>query len=232
MSEALKCDICGAPATIHMTQIIGGKMRKVHLCEKCAAKHNSGQMPIIKFAEMITKKLFGEKLGKEILSGAVQKFAEDEFKGGKKCPQCGTTEGELQKFERFGCPNCYFVFADELNAVLPKIQHAKAQDSTTSQSVAGTEEKTHGSAKGKADSELSLEALETLLKEAVAKEDYALAAKTRDQIAELKNRKPQRRRASKKSANVSEEAEKPVAGKRRKAAAAANKTTNKKGKKQ
>lgn len=180
MSEDLKCRICGAPATIHLTQIINGKMRKIHLCEKCAAKHNASELPLIKFAEMITKKLFGEKLGQEILEGKVKSFSEKDLKLGKKCPNCGLTESDLEKNERLGCPQCYAVFEKELNAILPKIQHA---DSAPVSIVSGAKAKS--SAK-KPSEKPSLESLEKILRDAVAKEDYLLAAKTRDRINALK----------------------------------------------
>lgn len=192
MSEALKCDICGAPATIHLTQIVDGKIRKVHLCEKCAAKHKAEELPIIKFAEMITKKLFGEKLGKEILDGTVKSFNEQEFSGGKKCPNCGTSAADFEKNERFGCARCYAVFASELNAILPKIQHAVAQDATAKADVpAGTE------ASAAAQKTISVEELEKALRVAVSKEDYALAAKIRDRIRDLKNPPPRPKRKAK-----------------------------------
>lgn len=176
MNEDLKCQICGAPATIHLTQIVGGKVTKVHLCEKCAEKHDTTEIPLIKFAEIITKKLFGEKLGKEILEGTVKAFTEKDVNLGKKCPNCGLSESELNKTERFGCPKCYEVFADELNAILPKIQHANA--APASLTSAGTPSK----AKDDPAAPKTKEELEKILAEAVAREDYLLAAKTRDQI--------------------------------------------------
>lgn len=237
MSEALKCDICGAPATIHLTQIVDGKMRKVHLCEKCAAKHKAEELPIIKFAEMITKKLFGEKLGKEILDGAVKSFDENEFSGGKKCPDCGTTAADFEKNERFGCPRCYSVFASELESILPKIQHAVAQDASAKSDISvgaktlSAEQKT-----------LSVEELERALSVAVAKQDYALAAKIRDSIRDLKNPpRPKRKAKAEKSSVVKTQSEKKrVSANRKKtvqkaagmSAASAKKSANKKGKKQ
>lgn len=160
-------------------------MRKIHLCEQCAAKHNAAEMPLIKFAEMITKKLFGEKLGKEIIEGTVKSFSEKDLKLGKKCPNCGLSESELEKNERFGCPQCYEVFEKELKAILPKIQHADAVPA-------------------KALSENpSLEDLEKALRDAVAKENYLLAAQTRDRIAALKEtaKKPKRTKKSVAPAN-------------------------------
>lgn len=238
MSEALKCDICGAPATIHLTQIVDGKMRKVHLCEKCAAKQKAEELPIIKFAEMITKKLFGEKLGKEILEGAVKSFNENEFSGGKKCPNCGTSAADFEKSERFGCANCCVVFAPELDAILPKIQHAVAQSVSAESDLPG-----EAKASEAAQKTLSVEELEKALRVAVSKQDYALAAKIRDRIRELKNPPPRSKRKAKtekSSPSKTQSARKSVSADRKKAtkkatgtpSASEKKSAKKKGKKQ
>ena len=34
-----KCDICGAPATVHITKIVNGQKIKMHLCQACAQKN-------------------------------------------------------------------------------------------------------------------------------------------------------------------------------------------------
>ena len=36
MGESLHCDLCGKPATVHLTQIIKNQIQKVDLCEDCA----------------------------------------------------------------------------------------------------------------------------------------------------------------------------------------------------
>jgi len=36
MANSLKCDLCGKPATVHLTQIVNNKIHKVDLCEECA----------------------------------------------------------------------------------------------------------------------------------------------------------------------------------------------------
>lgn len=206
MSEELKCQICGAPATVHLTQIINGKMRKIHLCEKCAAKHNATELPLIKFAEMITKKLFGEKLGKEILEGTAKAFSEKDLKLGKQCPKCGMSESELEKHERFGCPQCYETFAEALNTLLPKIQHANAAPEGSAPAPAAPAKKRQAAP------QVSVESLEQALRDAVAKEDYKLAATLRDQIAALKNKpaKATRKKTAAKPATAGKKA--PAAG--------------------
>ena len=38
MATEYKCDICGNPATVHITKIIDGKKITIHLCSACAEK--------------------------------------------------------------------------------------------------------------------------------------------------------------------------------------------------
>ena len=39
----MKCDQCNRPATVHLTEIRGGKKLEKNLCEQCAAKLGSAQ---------------------------------------------------------------------------------------------------------------------------------------------------------------------------------------------
>ena len=36
MAESINCDICTKLATVHLTQIVNGKIHKIDLCETCA----------------------------------------------------------------------------------------------------------------------------------------------------------------------------------------------------
>ena len=182
MSEAFKCDICGAPATVHLTQIIDGKTRRVHLCEKCAAKQNAPELSVIKFAEMLTKKLFGDKVGSEILKGAIEIFEKKQSGAETKCPNCGMSETDFLKNERFGCARCYDVFSDALAMILPKLQHADALHGDAG--PAARDEGTPAETPAAAPETETTDALEKRLRAAVEKEDYALAAKLRDALRE------------------------------------------------
>lgn len=177
MSESLKCDICGAPATIHLTQILDGEVSKVHLCEKCATKHDATDLPIMKFAEMLTKKILSGKFGKK-KSG---KFVPAKIPE-KTCPNCGLTNLEFEKIQRFGCEQCYKTFAKEIAELLPKIQKSVIHAGTVPAKVAdAAKPKRHNIGKMQVP-ELSIGQLRELLANAVAHEDYKLAAKTRDII--------------------------------------------------
>lgn len=175
MGEQYKCDVCGAPATVHLTQIADGKIRKVHLCEKCAAKGKIAELPILKFTEMLAETLAsgGKKPVRE--QTADEAFARAPE---KVCPDCGMTDLAFARSHRLGCPRCYDVFAEDVAALLPGVQRGGR--------YRGDAGKTGVSAPAKkrkpAAEKLSLAALRERLKTAVSQEDYALAAQLRDEI--------------------------------------------------
>ena len=53
MANEYKCDICGKPATVHITKIIDSKKVKIHLCSECAEK---ASMDAINMPEQILPK--------------------------------------------------------------------------------------------------------------------------------------------------------------------------------
>ena len=189
MGEQYKCDVCGAPATVHLTQIADGKIRKVHLCEKCAAKGKIAELPILKFTEMLAETLAsgGNKPARE--QAADEAFARAPE---KVCPDCGMTDLAFARSHRLGCPRCYDVFAEEVAALLPGVQRGGR--------YRGDAGKTGVSAPAKkrkpAAEKLSLAALRERLKTAVSQEDYALAAQLRDEIRAAEKQPPARAQQS------------------------------------
>lgn len=174
MGEEYKCDICGAPASVHLTQIVDGKIHKVHLCEKCAAKSKVAELPILKFTEMLAKTLAsgGKKSAEEVAGTEAVGRAPT-----KICPVCGMTDVVFEKKHLFGCPHCYEVFSEEISAMLPKIQRGKNYrgDAFVKKNAGG---ETPSAAKDAG-------TLRAELKSAVEKEDYALAARLRDELRAL-----------------------------------------------
>lgn len=161
MSDTLHCAICNAPATVHLTQIAQGKVTKVHLCEACAAKGGVTEAPVLNL--------------KDLMGGAPSGESAAAKPGGSSisCPSCGMTEAEFNKTARLGCVHCYDLFADNLAALLPRIQSGV----------------THG---GKHPAGAHLHAVRARLvksrdelQKAVDDEKYEVAAKLRDTIAAL-----------------------------------------------
>ncbi len=192
MEDRLRCGMCGAPATIHFTKFIGGKMTSMHLCQKCAENFEKHKIPVIKFAEMIAKKLLKngalkEKTGK---NGVPAKK--------KSCPNCGWNERDFGMSELLGCPKCYEIFVPQLERYLPKI-HGTSQHVVPENSLEPAKNSGKIAAAGTIKEEnLSEEQLRELIKNSVANDDYATAALARD-ILKKRAKKPAARRTKKKA---------------------------------
>ena len=177
MSEQYKCNICGAPATVHLTQIVDGKIHKVHLCEKCAAKSKVAELPILKFTEMLAKTLAagGKKSEQEIPS--------EEIAGrepNKTCPVCGMTDVAFDKNRLFGCAHCYEIFSEEMASLLPKIQRGRDYRGDAGRKTSAERGEDAGT-----NESAERASLKARLKDAVEREDYALAATLRDTLRAL-----------------------------------------------
>lgn len=194
MSEQYKCNICGAPATVHLTQIVDGKIHKVHLCEKCAAKSKVAELPILKFTEMLAKTLAagGKKSEQEIPS--------EELAGrepNKICPVCGMTDVTFDKNRLFGCAHCYEIFSEEVSSLLPKIQRGRDY-----RGDAGKKPVVNRSSPAETGKPVERASLKARLKEAVEQEDYALAATLRDALRALDTPKKTLKVSKKKSSKA------------------------------
>ena len=111
MANEYKCDICGKPATVHITKIIDSKKVKIHLCSECAEK---ASMDAINMPEQIMPKI--KELEEQLIRGV-----SSASKAGV-CPECSTSFSDIEKGSRFGCPGCYDAFADRLPEFLSQMQ--------------------------------------------------------------------------------------------------------------
>lgn len=158
----MKCDQCDNEATVHLTQVVEGVVKKVHLCEACAAESGLDvQGPV-----SITDILLG--MGGE---ASEQKVSTSE----RVCSSCGMKRADFKKSGRLGCPDCYEVFRDELTPLIRAMhrstQHTgKVPASESRRSILRTE----------------MAGLQKQLEKAVASEAYEKAAKLRDQLSELR----------------------------------------------
>ena len=102
----MDCQKCARkPATVFMTTVVGGDLKKIDLCEDCArssgAIHPAGFMA----ADLILQEAV------QIVSPAPS-----------ACPACGYTLEALQKTGRLGCGVCYEKFSAPLHAALVESQ--------------------------------------------------------------------------------------------------------------
>lgn len=102
MPSPLKCSLCPQPATVHLTQIVNGKVHKVDLCEACAQAKGVTDPSGFSLAELLHKASLNP----------------GPSAAGLRCGQCGFTAGDFKKQGRFGCPQCYETFAELLAPLL------------------------------------------------------------------------------------------------------------------
>ena len=157
------CEVCQTEnATVHLTQIISGKMQKIDLCEKCAKEKGVADPAGFSLADM----LLGLGAADEIKSSS---GAEELV-----CPQCGFTQPDFKKTGRLGCSACWETFEAGL-ATLLKAMH-KGDHHV-------------GKVPTKAMHTLVLSGkireLSEQLDKAVSEEKYEDAAQVRDEIREL-----------------------------------------------
>ena len=175
----MKCDKCPKKATVHLTEIVDGKVMEMHLCEDCArdqSQHMEQQFGLADLLAGLTD--FGKHVPdtqKEVVL---------------LCPACGLSYEDFRKFGRFGCAECYTAFNPHLKTLLKKIHGSTAH---LGKKLATVEPATPVSEKGgvlavKAPAADSMESLRARMHRAIDDEDFELAATLRDKIRELEQR--------------------------------------------
>lgn len=161
------CEDCKKKPTIHLTEIIDGKVTEMHLCDECP-----------KLKEIQSEKQFGIA---DLLAGLADfgKSVRTEKKSSVKCKNCGLTYDEFRKFGRLGCSECYQAFRSYLTTLLKKIHGANIH-------LGKAPVKTPDSHKKKIQ---SIQELKTQLMSAIENEDFEKAAILRDQIRALEKSK-------------------------------------------
>lgn len=100
----MTCDLCQNQASIHLTQLVEGKMQKVNLCKSCSDEKGVDDPTGFELTDML------EGMGEETVTNAVP--------GETYCHSCGFTQSDFKKTGRFGCASCYQVFNDGLESLL------------------------------------------------------------------------------------------------------------------
>ncbi len=107
----MKCDKCAKKATVHLTEIVDGKVMEMHLCEDCAREQSEHMEQQFGLADLLAGLT---DFGKHVPS--VQQNAAT-----LQCAACGLTYEDFRKFGRFGCAHCYVAFKPQLKTLLKKI---------------------------------------------------------------------------------------------------------------
>lgn len=160
MAKPLKCDLCDASATVHLTQIVNNQIHKIDLCESCAEEKGITDPNGYSLADLLVKP---------------EAEADDFLESFDACTECGYTQKEFKKTGRLGCERCYQTFGPLLGPALAGMHKGDRHKGKVPERAA--ERKSF---------EDKLNVLETDLKNAIHKENYEEAARFRDQILELK----------------------------------------------
>ncbi|MDB6037744.1 MAG: UvrB/uvrC motif [Verrucomicrobiales bacterium] len=160
------CDICKQNvATVHLTQMVEGKTKKVDLCETCSKAKGVDDPTGFSLADLL--------LG----LGAAQDMEQAAGGAEVKCPHCGFTQADFKKAGRLGCAECYQVFSEGLEGLL-KTMHK------------GTKHMGKFPALLKESRDLSdkLKHLQKKLDKAISDEDFETAAQLRDELKNVRTR--------------------------------------------
>ena len=164
-------------ASFHYTEIINGVKKEIALCDECRNKLGISSLD------------FNIPLG-------IPDFFSDFFEESSflpeieevkkmKCNDCGITYDEFIDGGRVGCSNCYTTFESKLDAILKNIHGSNFHKGRILNSPK-IKKQTNIEEHSKSN---EIQELKNKLKELVKEEKYEEAAKIRDEIKNLENKK-------------------------------------------
>tara|TARA_B100001123_G_scaffold445867_1_gene598578 strand:- start:1714 stop:2226 length:513 start_codon:yes stop_codon:yes gene_type:complete len=160
MAESINCDICSKLATVHLTQIVNGKIHKIDLCETCAKEKGVTDPNGFSLADLLASGVENEEL-ETVHKDLV-------------CENCGFTSEDYKKLGRLGCPRCYENLAPMIAPMLGHmhkgVSHLGKNPENTLIREASRQKEND---------------IKTQLQLAIEEERYEDAAKLRDQLIRL-----------------------------------------------
>jgi protein arginine kinase activator len=108
----MKCQSCSNVATVHLTDIVDGQKKELHLCQRCAEKQQLTQQQELNLPAIL-QTLIGQHLGQ--LTDELARL---------RCPACGIRYMEFRAEGRLGCPQDYDVFRVGLTPLLQRIHRS------------------------------------------------------------------------------------------------------------
>lgn len=173
----MKCQACGAnAATVHLTQVLEGKVREIHLCESCAEQGGVNLQNALSLSELLLKIGNSEEIPS--VDGVE-----------RSCPGCHMRRSDFKKASRLGCAECYQAFAPDLAPLIASMHKGDKHVGKSPPGGAPAPEVTPALAPPSpppvpppVSVGPSLEQLQKQLAGAIAAEEYEDAARLRDQI--------------------------------------------------
>lgn len=167
----MKCPICGKKkATIHLTEIVDGKVTETHICESCAKDKSSEIEQDFGLGDLLAG-----------LSGFVPQTQATPVKEDIVCKKCGLQYEEFKEYGRLGCSQCYADFEKPLGRLLKKI-HGSQHHLGKRPLKYNEPQKEQGDLSKDVKGELKEK-----LQQAIDSEEFERAAMLRDQLRTLEN---------------------------------------------
>jgi len=158
-------------ATFFYEEDVNGTHKSIALCSDCAQKsgiENTIQTNNIGFFTDLENQFLN----------SFYPFNQPSLSDKKKCPVCGLTFNELAKLGKVGCTECYKTFEKELkNTILSYHGNNKYIQENKNITINNDKKTTN------------IDTLTKSLQQAIENEDYETAAKLRDEIKSLKEKK-------------------------------------------
>ncbi|NNC87622.1 MAG: excinuclease ABC subunit B [Akkermansiaceae bacterium] len=164
----MQCDFCDKKATVFLTQLVEGEMKKMCLCEECATEKGVTDPTGFSLADVLLGGGQIEDTG-TIIEG-------EEGSGGVTCPACGFSFNKFQQVGRLGCSHCYTAFREEIERRLKGMHKGTVHVGRVPEGLLAAHERRQ-----------RLEKLQERLDTAVAAENYEEAAGLRDEIHEIES---------------------------------------------
>jgi protein arginine kinase activator len=158
------CEGCKKPATVHLTEISGGKKVEKHYCESCPKLTGESISPANQHTpinELLTNFVLAH-------SGGTKEQVEN-------CPSCGLGWADFKQGGLLGCEHDYVTFERDLTPIIQR-----AHESNTHHVGKVPARRADGQIVAKKRQDLSK--LRKDLQRAIDSEDYEKAAQLRDQI--------------------------------------------------
>jgi protein arginine kinase activator len=165
----MKCDFCDKKATVFLTQLVEGQMKKVCLCDDCAKERGVTDPTGFSLADLLLGGVAAAGAAK--LSGASSPAQQG---GGRRCATCGFSLEDLRRVRRFGCSDCYATFAEEVSQMVRGMHKGTTHIGKVPAGLMAMQV-----------IHQRLEELRSRLDQAVASESYEEAAGIRDEIRNL-----------------------------------------------
>ena len=155
------CDVCKTnTATVYLTQIVDGNMKKINLCEACSKDKGVSDPTGFALADLLLG--LGE-------TQQVEQAAPTEH-----CAVCGFTQADFKKTGRLGCSECYDTFADGLASLIKAMHKGTKHVGKVPEALRQTRELSD-----------RLKQLQKRLTKAVEEENFEQAAALRDEIKQM-----------------------------------------------